>query len=368
MIIDGHAYSFPPLSSASGYATLEQKMRRFQRELGGHHQPVWRVRDRAPADASSLVEPETSELRDVEWTYESNRFAWTYQGETYTKQYFPPMLHDQEFPPELLIAEMDYTGVDMAVLHTSPHLGRLNEYLAAAAKMFPSRLMWLINLPDADVPNDPDTAIEEVEKWAKAGGSGYQFFTKYYYERGNTEPWDDGAMRPFWEAVTALKIPMHFTVQAPSGVRYSSDERESYLEQQSILMRWTERYPDATVVMTHGLPWRSFLEGDRIIFPDAIWDVFKSPRCNMHLLFPIQLGGIWEYPWREAESTVKDCVEHIGADRLIWGTDMPMVARFCTYRQALDQYRVHCDFLTTGERDSITGGTAARVMGVSRDS
>ena len=48
----------------------------------------------------------------------------------------------------------------------------------------------------------------------------------------------------------------------------------------------------------------------------------------------------------------------------MWGTDMPMVARFCTYRQSMDQFRVHCDFLSDGERADILGGTVARVMGI----
>jgi predicted TIM-barrel fold metal-dependent hydrolase len=61
---------------------------------------------------------------------------------------------------------------------------------------------------------------------------------------------------------------------------------------------------------------------------------------------------------------VKECVERVGASRLIWGTDMPMVARFCTYRQSMDQFRVHCDFLSDAERADILGGTVARVMGI----
>ena len=75
-------------------------------------------------------------------------------------------------------------------------------------------------------------------------------------------------------------------------------------------------------------------------------------------------GGRWEYPWVETEPTIKECVQRIGADRLIYGTDMPMVARYCTYRQTLDQFRKHCDFLSESERQAIIGGTAARVMGV----
>ena len=47
-----------------------------------------------------------------------------------------------------------------------------------------------------------------------------------------------------------------------------------------------------------------------------------------------------------------------------WGTDMPLSARYCTYKQALDQYRLHCDFLSGDQRADILGGTAARVFSV----
>ena len=117
-------------------------------------------------------------------------------------------------------------------------------------------------------------------------------------------------------------------------------------------------------VVTHGLQWRTFLEGDEFMFPEEGWELFQSPRCHLQLLIPIQMGAVWEYPWAEAEPIIKECVDRVGADRLIYGTDMPMVARFCTYRQTLDQFRTHCDFLSPTERNDILGGTAARVMGI----
>ena len=48
----------------------------------------------------------------------------------------------------------------------------------------------------------------------------------------------------------------------------------------------------------------------------------------------------------------------------MWGTDMPMVGRHCTYQQAQNQYRVHCDFLTEDQRQDILGGAVASVMGI----
>mgnify|MGYP001125996687 CR=1 FL=1 len=118
MIIDGHAYCFPPLDSPAGYATLDEKMREVQRELGGHHQPVWRVRDRSHADNGALIDPDTGRHRIVEWGRDAlGRLVWSYDGETYTKQYVPPSLTNLESTSHGLVAEMDYAGVDVAVLH-----------------------------------------------------------------------------------------------------------------------------------------------------------------------------------------------------------------------------------------------------------
>ena len=366
MIIDGHAYCFPARDEAAGYASPDERWRQFQLELAGHHQPVWRVRDRATADNNTIADPQTGELRDIEFTVHRNRFTWDYEGETYTKQYYPPMLYRGDAPAELLIAEMDYAGIDLALLHTSPQLGRLNDYLANAAAQYPDRLRWLVSLDEGQIPDDPDAAVAEAARWLAAdGAAGYQFHAKFYYLGGRDEPWDAGAMRPFWDSIATPGSTVYFTILgARPGSRYTVAERDTYVEEHDTLARWMERYPNVTAVITHGFPWRSYIEDSRIVLPGELWDVFEAPQCHMQLLFPIQLGNLFEYPWTETQSALQECVEHIGADRLIYGTDMPMVARFCTYRQTLDQYRLHCDFLTDDERAAILGGTAARLLGI----
>ena len=366
MIIDGHAYCFPARDKAAGYPSVDERWHELQRELSGHHQPVWRVRDRAPADNSTLIDPETNEFHDVEFAVHRNRFTWDYKGETYTKQYYPPMLYRGDTPAELLITEMDYVGIDMALLHTSPQLGRLNEYLADATSQYPDRLRWLVNIPEAHIANDPDAAVAEAARWlATDGAAGYQFHSKFYYLGGHTEPWDAEPMRPFWDGIAALGMPVYFSLGVgQSKGRERSENQEGYLNEHNILQRWMDRYPDLTVVVTHGLNWRLFLDGDRFVFPEAVWKTFEAPQCHLQLLFVIQLGNLFEYPWSETESALRECVEHVGADRLIYGTDMPMVARFSTYRQTLDYYRKHCEFLSESERRSIIGGTAARVLGI----
>ena len=57
-------------------------------------------------------------------------------------------------------------------------------------------------------------------------------------------------------------------------------------------------------------------------------------------------------------------MERLGAERLMWGTDIPMVMRYWTYRQNITFIRDYCDFLTSEEMDAILGGTTKRLLGL----
>ena len=52
----------------------------------------------------------------------------------------------------------------------------------------------------------------------------------------------------------------------------------------------------------------------------------------------------------------------IGADRLLWGTDMPFQNRFCTYRQSRDWIEKYCRFLDPQNLTHIMGETAGRIL------
>ena len=99
--------------------------------------------------------------------------------------------------------------------------------------------------------------------------------------------------------------------------------------------------------------------------PGALFDPFRASSARLQLLFPISLGNIWDFPYAELRPTIVELVDTLGSDRLIYGTDMPNVERFCNYRQTLDTFRVHCRGLIPDEDiANIIGGTAARLFGL----
>ena len=363
MIIDGHMYCFPKLDSLAGYETIEEKFHYIQQELGGHHQPVWKVSDKSKSDNSTLIDPKTHKFQKVKWQTNISRLAWEYKDELYTKQYLPPMLSNLESTPEYMISEMDYAGVDMGIIHTSPHLGLLNTYLRNIVQKYPDRFIRLTSLEEKKIPFQIEKSIDEIETEKQQTKSmGYHFHSKNYYESGLSENWTEGKMKDFWSAISSLKIPVFFSLGLRSKSNFENIQFEDYIQEQKVLLKWMELYPNTDVIITHGLPWRKFFLENHKKFPEEIWNIFKQPKCNLQLMLPIQIGNIFEYPWVETEEIISICTEKIGSDRLIWGTDMPLVGRFCTYKQALNQFKIHCNFLSDFDKLNILGQNMLRIM------
>ena len=371
MIYDGHAYCFPDLRGDAGFADREQFRRHLQLAIASHFQPVWRKRDRAPADASGLADPAAGwsfdGLRDAHFRAAGHgRFEWTVDDEDYVKQCMPPSLTDMSYPADRLVAEMDYAGVDKALLHRHPYVGIGNDFVAQSVSTYPDRLQGLAHVEEWLVQLEPDASISKVQTAIKDQGlAGLQFLPDQLPLYGQSIDWDGSGFRPFWDAVASLGVPMFFT---PSYGALASDEGgapEGFLAQLRSIRGWMDRYPDVKVVLTHGLAWRVFMDGDGLRIPEEVFEAapLDNPNFYLELLFPILLGDVWDYPMPQVRPTVEMLVERFGAERLIWGTDMPMVMRFYTYRQSLDFIRRYCDFLSKEEMDLIVGGNMARLMG-----
>ncbi len=369
MIVDSHAYVFLPGDEPAGHANSKEHLAWIQAAHAGHHQPAWRIRDRAPASSEPLAPggfKSLSDLPDVNFRvdHERGRVVWTVDGEDFTKQFYPPNLRNLEFTPHSLIAEMDYTGVDVTLLHTDPMLVRDSRYLADSVRLYPDRLRSMAPVDEWRIPSETDAVIRELDTAINGFGlHAIKFIPPLGYVSSD-EPWDDGPYRPFWEAATSWKVPVFFTLGTGPGAVSVEDQRLGYLNELGILMRWMERYPDTVCSLTHGFPWRVFLDGNGVRLPQDIWQPFRNPKCNLEVSFPVRLGDLFDYPYREVWPTLEAMVEHVGPDQLLWGTDMPFQNRFCTYRQSRDWIEKYCRFLGAEDLSKIMGGTVARILGL----
>lgn len=373
MIIDSHVYCFPPLDSPAGHPSSAAHLRWLQAAHAAHHQPAYRLPDRQPASSQPLspagYDP-LGDLPDRQFRLDraGGRVLWTVDGSDYTKQFLPPNLPDMAYSAGNLIAEMDYAGVDAALLHTDPMLGRDAAFLAYCISQFPDRLRAMAPVDEWRIQAETDAVIAELMTSIQVHRLRAIKFIPQLAYLSSPEPWDDGYFRPFWEAAIALDVPIFLTLgtgpASLSGAATAAQQRQGYLEELAILERWLERYPGVTCSLTHGFPWRLFLDGDQIRLPEAVWQPFQAGNCHLEVCFPVRLGDLFDFPYREVWPTLALLVQRLGADRLLWGTDMPFQNRFCTYRQSRRWLEHYCDFLSPADLTAIMGGTAGRLLGL----
>jgi predicted TIM-barrel fold metal-dependent hydrolase len=368
VLFDGHAYCFPDVRGHMGFTSPEAKRIHVQKSMANHHIQPWKAKNHSPGSTSTLMDatkwPDDDALNDVNFRPTSHgRYEWTVNGDDYVKQYFPPSVVDMAYPAENLIAEMDYANVTGTLLHRNPYLGIGNDFIADCVAKYPGRIFGLAHVPEWTVEDDPETAARIVEEAVRDGGlSGLQFLTSQLHLYGKNPDWSSDAFTPFWDRFVQLGVPVYFSLSINEPKREPLIDHY-FLELQR-LTRWMERYPDSRVVMTHGFSWGLFAGPEKFELPDELWRPFESPNLSLQLLLAIALGGTRDYPLPQAPPLMRELVEHIGADRMIWGTDMPIVMRHWTYQQNVDFIVKYCDFLSTEELAQIMGGNAKRLLGL----
>ena len=96
--------------------------------------------------------------------------------------------------------------------------------------------------------------------------------------------------------------------------------------------------------------------------------MYKTHTCGelraTHTNQQVTLAG-WVHRRRDHGGLIfLDLRDRYGAEKLVWGSDMPNVERFCSYRQCVDYIRRHCAFLTSREKDLILGENLRALLGI----
>jgi predicted TIM-barrel fold metal-dependent hydrolase len=80
------------------------------------------------------------------------------------------------------------------------------------------------------------------------------------------------------------------------------------------------------------------------------------------VLYPIAWAGRMPYPYTRAQHHVRQTYDRFGPRKLVWGSDMPNVGRYCTYRQALGYVWDYADYLTVEDRRRIFGENTLELL------
>jgi len=379
MIIDAHAHIFPYLGGASGFDSVSTHLVYFQRIVGGALPPseVRRVADNSVVEDQALWgawdenDPGPGGAYDVNFRIgKFGRLEWTKGGIDYYVHLYAPSLQDMAAPAEFMLAEMDYAGVDMAVLQNTFLYGQLNDYFAEAVKRYPNRFVGQAQVNEAKAYEE--SQIMELRRAVRQLGltGGLYYTNSRFWENGYGDHIDDEQFMPFWEEVRDLDIPVFLDVAPiPDPEHPQKSSLQRYLDQMRSFDNMRHSFPEIPFVIVCGPRLTVFVANDYFMsIPDDIWDIWRKPNVYLEILFPIQVSwprpgaSQWDYPYPQVRPMIKELYEKLGAEKLLWGSDMPNVERNCTYKQSLDYLARYCTFITPNDRDLIIGGNVARLL------
>lgn len=362
MIIDCHAHVFQDWEGACGHPSSELHRKYMQKVQTRTSARVFRARDGKRISGAALFKEGRngwSGLNDVNFRVGHNgRLDFTIDGEDYHSQYMPVGMQRIVAPPEMLVAQMQYAGVDHCILQTGWGYGAMNDYNAFAQSQYPDRFTALLNI---DEPRSfTECGLREFDRaCGKLGLRGVYFsldgFARYDFD----VTFDEQRMEAFWSRVQQSGLPVFMEVTAVPDY-----DQASYVANIVHLHRLMDRYRDIRWVLVMGPPVGYFAHSGHWEFPASIEAAYRHENLLIEVMFPITLGDVWEYPYHEAQALIRDMRDKFGASKLVWGSDMPNVERFCLYRQCVDYVRRHCSFLTGSEKDAILGGNIASLMAV----
>ena len=287
----------------------------------------------------------TGPTRSLSW----GKVRW---GEE-TIQLLPPFNEVTTFPAETLLAHMDWACVDRAVLLQGPFYGEANAYVASAVERWPDRFIGAF-APDPVATDARQKFKQCVEEYGLR-----------IVKLELTEPIGLTGRYP----KLRLDVPQFswiFETAQREGliVTFDLGKIGSKAYQTEAVATIAERYPDLQIVIAH-LAQPPINNSDNAEL-NAKWkeQILLGRKANVSFdlsALPAYSQAYDEYPYLVAQGYIRRAVDLIGAEKIMWGTDVPGLLTSGSYRQLLNYVRLHCDFLSAEEKALVLGLNALRV-------
>ena len=260
-------------------------------------------------------------------------------------QMFPPEMGDTGITPEALLKVMDTHGVEKAVLLQGNWLGFQNEYTYKAVNNYPNRFVgaatydpFCVNVEEIRKHLFDDLGFKIV-KFELSNGSGLM---------ANRPPVDlDGeVMNGCYAHAREKGLTVVLDIGRPNNPCWQVDAVASIVK----------KYPQINFVICHLLaPQR----GDNELLKKSLKKLI-APNIYFDYAALAHNQKPEIYPYPTAVKHLKTAKEIVGADRLMFGSDMPSTLARDSYRNLIN-FVVESGEFTLNELEDIFYNTAQKV-------
>ncbi len=269
-------------------------------------------------------------------------------------QVTPPLGDGLAHSPEQVLANLDWAGVEKAVLLQGPFYGECNPYVLDALEQYPDRLVgaayfdpWMAGSRQTldSTLSAPGYCAVKLECSVPSGLCGIHPEARL----------DSPDLDWLWQELEKLGLILVLDL---GGIGSRSYQTEA-------VRKIAVRQPKLKIVVAHlGQPrpeaeaepelWKLWEEQvDLGLLPNVWFD------CASLVAFVSEEG----YPFPSAARYLRLGVERIGAHKVMWGTDQPGTLLHATYRQYVELAKLHTAFLSSRDQALVLGENAIHVYG-----
>ncbi len=266
------------------------------------------------------------------------RFA---DGSVY--QFMPDYMADSCFPVESLVRAMDNLGVERAVIQQSPCFS-FNDDVIQAIQKHPDRLAGsMIIEPWSEACLDEmDNACRcglRIMKFEMSGGLGFTHPNMFPGLK-----FDSALFEKIWAKAEALGIAVTIDPSPIGSAGYQVERLE----------RMILRFPGLRWILCHlGFPFPGMRNDvDKYRRWRQMMDLVRHPNVWVDISALPALFSEEGYPFPSAMDFLREVIEAYGADKPVWGSDIPGTLCFGTYAQLADAFE-KCALFTEEQKQRM---------------
>lgn len=265
----------------------------------------------------------------------------------------PPYAPETAYTPEMLIANMDWAGVEKAVLLQGSFYGGLNDYVAQAIRHYPGRLAGFAYL-------DPWMAgwkerLAQIIAWNAFAGIKLECSEGTGFCGIYPQAWlDDKDLDWLWSELQRHRFMLVLDLGAVGSRSY----------QTGAVHRIAEVYPGLHIVIAHLGQLKPEVEAN----PQAmkLWEKQISLGLLSNIWFDCAALPAYlpdeDYPYPTAGKYIRMAIEKVGPAKVMWGTDQPGLLSLASLPELVKMARYHTAFLPPEHQRMVLRENAQRLF------
>lgn len=270
-------------------------------------------------------------------------------------QAFPPCGEKVSSPPETLLAQMDWAGVDHAVLLQNNFYGNQNAAVAAAARRWPDRFTGAMYLDPWS--SGARTVFRRWQKWLPivklATDDRFGLFALH-----ESASLADDCCAWLWPVMEQAGMTLTLDLGGIGSRSY----------QTGVVASIAGCHPKLKIVICHLA--QPTVRDEKSRHLGRLWrdQIALAKRPNVWLdisALPHKVGEE-PFPWPSSGRWIREALECVGPKKLLWGTDYPGLLTAGTYPQLLQQVSIHLAGNSARHLKAILGENARAAYSLRR--